>query len=297
VYEGVQALGKQGDIASVAEPQFNDSKSVAIVFVTPDSAPQDEATADLVDRLRDEVVPAATEGSQAAVYVSGLNAAFIDIADRIMQRLPLFLLYIVGVTFLVLAMAFRSIVVSLTAAVSTILSAFIGFGVLTLVVQEGYLMSLMGLDVEGPIETFVPPIAFAILFGLSMDYMVFLTSRIREEHVHGLRTTAAVEHGIAAIGRVVVAAAIIMATVFSAFILTPDRISKEFGLLLAVAILTDALVVKMTLIPAFFTLIGERTWYIPRWLDRILPDITIEPPHDGAERAPADVRRPEPSEA
>jgi len=156
-------------------------------------------------------------------------------------------------------------------------------------------MGLMGLDVKGPIETFVPPIAFAILFGLSMDYMVFLTSRIREEHVHGLQTRAAVEHGIAAIGRVVVAAAIIMATVFSAFILTPERVSKEFGLLLAVAILTDALIVKMTLIPALFTLIGEKTWYIPRWLDKLLPNITIEPPHDGAETPP--IARPEPSEA
>ncbi len=292
VFEGVSALGQAGDVASVAEPQFNDSRSVAIVFVTPDSAPQDEATASLVDRLRDDVVPTATEGSPASVYVSGLNAAFIDIADRIMERLPIFLLYVVGVTFIVLAMAFRSIVVSLTAAITTILSAFIGFGVLTLVIQEGYLMSLMGLDVEGPIETFVPPIAFAILFGLSMDYMVFLASRIREEHVHGLKTREAVEHGIAAIGRVVVAAAIIMATVFSAFILTPERVSKEFGLLLAVAILTDALIVKMTLIPAFFTLIGEKTWYMPRWLDKILPNITIEPPHEGEETVAVRPRTP-----
>jgi RND superfamily putative drug exporter len=176
VYDEVQALGTAGDIASVAEPQFNDSKSVAIVFVTPNSAPQDEATAKLVDRLRNDVVPKATEGSKAAVYVAGLNAAFKDIADRIMQRLPLFLLYIVGVTFLVLAMAFRSIVVSLTASIATILSAFIGFGVLTLVIQEGHLLNLTGLDRKGPIETFVPPIAFAILFGLSMDYMVFLTA-------------------------------------------------------------------------------------------------------------------------
>jgi RND superfamily putative drug exporter len=297
VYEGVRALGEGGDVASVAEPQFNDPKTVAIVFVTPGSAPQDEATAHLVDRLRSDVVPAATEGSPSAVYVSGLNAAFIDIADRIMERLPIFLLYVVGVTFIVLAMAFRSIVVSLTAAITTILSAFIGFGVLTLVIQEGYLMSLMGLDVKGPIETFVPPIAFAILFGLSMDYMVFLTSRIREEHVHGLNTKEAVEHGIAAIGRVVVAAAIIMATVFSAFILTPERVSKEFGLLLAVAILTDALIVKMTLIPAFMTLIGERTWYIPRWLDKLLPNITIEPPHEGETTVAVPGTRPEPSEA
>jgi RND superfamily putative drug exporter len=293
VYDGVRG---SKDVASVRKPQFNDAKTVAIVFVTPDSAPQDEATAQLVDRLRDDIVPAATRGSDASVYVSGLNAAFIDIADRIMQRLPLFLLYIIGVTFLVLAMAFRSIVVSLTAAITTILSAFVGFGVLTLVIQEGYGMSLTGLDRKGPIETFVPPIAFAILFGLSMDYMVFLASRIREEHVHGLKTREAVEHGIAAIGRVVVAAAIIMATVFSAFILTSDRISKEFGLLLAVAILTDALVVKMTLIPAFMTLLGEKTWYIPRWLDRLLPDITIEPPHEAEVQMPRRVERA-PSEA
>jgi len=291
VYEGVRGL--EG-VASAGEPQFNDEETVAIVFVTPDSAPQDEATADLVDRLRGEVVPAATEGGDAVVYVSGLNAAFIDIADRIMERLPLFLLYIIGVTFIVLAMAFRSIVISLTASIATLLSAFVGFGVLTLVIQEGHLMELTGLDRTGPIETFVPPIAFAILFGLSMDYMVFLMSRIREEHVHGLKTREAIEHGIAAIGRVVVAAALIMGTVFAAFILTSDRISKEFGLLLAVAILTDALVVKMTLIPALFTWLGEKTWYMPRWLDRILPNITIEPPHDGGYEAERVPQTPEP---
>ena len=216
--------------------------------------------------------------------MSGQTAAFKDIADRIMERLPLFLLYIIGVTFIVLAMAFRSIVVSLTAAVTTIMSAFVGFGVLTLVVQEGHLLGLTGLDRTGPIETFVPPIAFAILFGLSMDYMVFLMSRIREEHVHGLATREAVEHGIAAIGRVVVAAAVIMGTVFAAFILGADRIPKEFGLLLAVAILTDALIVRMTLVPAFLTMLGEKSWYIPRWLDRVLPNITIEPPHNGETR-------------
>ena len=290
VYEGVRGLP---GVASAAEPQTNDEETVAIVFVTPASAPQDEATDELVDRLRNDIVPAATEGSDAVVYVSGLSAAFKDIGERIMERLPLFLLYIIGVTFIVLAMAFRSIVISLTAAITTILSAFIGFGVLTLVVQEGYLLELTGLDRTGPIETFVPPIAFAILFGLSMDYMVFLMSRIREEHVHGLKTREAVEHGIAAIGRVVVAAAVIMGTVFAAFILTSDRISKEFGLLLAVAILTDALVVRMTLVPAFLTLLGEKSWYIPGWLDRILPNITIEAPHDAeAPRAGLDVERP-----
>jgi putative drug exporter of the RND superfamily len=291
IYDRVRGL--EG-VASVRKPQLNDEKTVGIVFVTPDSAPQDEATDKLVDRLRNDVVPAATAGGDAVAYVSGLTAAFKDIAERIMQRLPFFLLYIIGVTFIVLAMAFRSIVISLTAAITTILSAFVGFGVLTLVVQEGHLLSLTGLDRTGPIETFVPPIAFAILFGLSMDYMVFLMSRIREEHVHGLQTRDAVEHGIAAIGRVVVAAALIMGTVFAAFILTPDRISKEFGLLLAIAILTDALIVRMTLVPAFLTLMRERAWYIPRWLDRVLPDVTIEPPHDGESQRSSGERVPLP---
>ena len=294
VFEGVQGL--EG-VASVGEPQFNDAKTVALVFVTPNSAPQDEETGVLVDRLRGDVAPAATEGSEAVVYVSGLNAAFKDIADRIYERLPLFLLYIIGVTFLVLAMAFRSVVIALAAAVTTLISAFVGFGVLTLIIQEGHLLSLTGLDRTGPIETFVPPIAFAILFGLSMDYMVFLMSRIREEHVNGLNTKEAVEHGIAAIGRVVVAAALIMGTVFAAFILTADRISKEFGLLLAVAILTDALLVRMTLVPSFLTMLGEKSWYMPRWLDRLLPNITIEPPHDGEAPAPIAVVQPEPREA
>jgi RND superfamily putative drug exporter len=297
IYEGVQGL--EG-VASVGEPQLNDAGTVAIVFVTPESAPQDEATDELVDRLRDVVVPAATAGGDAIAYVSGQTAAFKDIADRIMERLPWFLLYVIGITFVVLAMAFRSIVISATAAITTLLSAFVGFGVLTLVVQEGHLLGLTGLDRTGPIETFVPPIAFAILFGLSMDYMVFLMSRIREEHVHGLPTRAAVEHGVAAIGRVIVAAALIMGTVFAAFILSPDRIPKEFGFLLAVAILTDALIVRMTLVPAFLTLLGERSWYIPRWLDRVLPKLTIEPPHDGEGSrpyAPDQTAEPEPEPA
>jgi putative drug exporter of the RND superfamily len=291
IYEGVQGID---GVASVSEPQLNDEETVGIVFVTPSSAPQDEATDELVDRLRDEVVPAATQGGDAVAYVSGLTAAFKDIGERIMERSPLFLLYVIGVTFILLAMAFRSVVISLTAGVTTILSAFAAFGVLTLVVQEGYLLGLTGLDRTGPIETFVPPIAFAILFGLSMDYMVFLMSRIREEHVHGLETRAAVEHGIAAIGRVVVAAAVIMGTVFAAFILTSDRISKEFGILLAIAILTDALVVRMTLVPAFLTMLGEKSWYMPRWLDRALPNITIEAPHDGDAPRPVEAA-PEPA--
>ena len=284
-------------VASVRKPQFNDAKRSRSSSSRPrrrrrTRRPTSSSTGCGARSSRGD------GGGDAVAYVSGQTAAFKDIADRIMQRLPLFLLYIVGVTFIVLAMAFRSIVVSATAAVTTIMSAFIGFGVLGLVVQEGHLLGLTGLDRTGPIETFVPPIAFAILFGLSMDYMVFIMSRIREEHVHGLETRAAVEHGIAAIGRVVVAAALIMSTVFAAFILSADRMPKEFGLLLAVAILTDALIVRMTLVPAFLTLLGERSWYIPRWLDRLLPDITIEPPHDDGARRPAGLEpraEPEPS--
>ncbi|MBA2568825.1 MAG: MMPL family transporter [Actinobacteria bacterium] len=279
-------------VASVGEPQLNDEKTVGIVFVTPESAPQDEETDKLVDRLRNDAVPGATAGGDARAYVSGQTAAFKDIAEQIVDRMPLFLLYIIGVTLILLAMAFRSIVISATAAITTILSAFVGFGVLTLVVQEGHLLGLTGLDQTGPIETFVPPIAFAILFGLSMDYMVFLMSRIREEHVHGLKTQEAVEHGIAAVGRVVVAAALIMGTVFAAFILSADRIPKEFGLLLAVAILTDALIVRMTLVPALLTLLREKSWYIPHWLDRALPNVTIEPPHDSQTPLPPGVESP-----
>ena len=279
-------------IVEVTEPQFNEGDTVAIVFATPSSRPQDEATNDVVERLRDEVVPAATAGGGAIAYVSGQNAAFKDIADRIIERMPLFLLYIVGVTFIVLAMAFRSVVIALKAAITTILSALVGFGVLGLIVQEGHLLGLTGLDQTGPIETFVPPIAFAILFGLATDYEVFLMSRIREEHVHGMKTREAVEHGMAAIGRVVVAAALIMGTVFAAFILSPDRIPKEFGILLAVAILTDALIVRMTLVPAFLTLLREKSWYIPAWLDRALPNLTIESPHDGVGRPAAEPDRP-----
>ncbi len=277
IHDGVRGLD---GVAFVGEPQLNEEGTVGIVFVTPTSSPQAEETDELVDALREQIVPAAIAGGNAAAYVSGQTAAFKDIGDQILDRMPLFLLYIVGVTFLVLAMAFRSVVISAKAAITTILSAFVGFGVLGLIVQQGHLLGLTGLDTTGPIETFVPPIGFAILFGLSMDYEVFLMSRIREEHVHGLRTRAAVEHGMAAIGRVVVAAALIMGTVFAAFILGSDRVSKEFGILLAVAILTDALLVRLTLVPSLLTLLGERSWYMPGWLDRVLPNLTIESPHD-----------------
>jgi RND superfamily putative drug exporter len=210
--------------------------------------------------------------------VSGENAAFTDIGNQILSRTPWFLLYIIGVTFLVLAMAFRSVVIAIKAALTTLVSALVGFGMLTLIVQLGHGMGFIGLDRTGPIESFVPPIAFAILFGLSMDYEVFLMSRVREEHVHGKDTFEAVRDGVAGVGRVILAAALIMASVFFSFLLAPDRVSKEFGLLLGVAILTDALLMRLTLVPAFLAVLRERSWWIPRWLDKVLPNVTVEAP-------------------
>ena len=294
------ALKKVTGLAQVDKPIYNakkrDKASVAIVNTYGKYKPQDSKTDDLVSQLRHTVIPQALAGSSAHAYVSGSNAAFTDIGHRIFSHAPWFLLYIIGITFLLLAMAFRSAVIAFKAALTTLLSALVGFGVLTLVVQKGYGMGIIGLDRTGPIESFVPPIAFAILFGLSMDYEVFLMSRIREEHVHGEDTIEAVKDGVAGVGRVIVAAALIMSSVFFSFLLAPDRVSKEFGLLLGVAILTDALLMRLTLVPALLTVLRERSWAIPGWLDKALPNITIEA---SGERDTRGARSPrsEPSEA
>jgi len=288
-------------IKQVVKPIYNtknpDAASVAIVNTYGKYAPQDSHTDGIVSALRHTVIPRTLAGSSAHAYVSGSNAAFTDIGHRIFSHAPWFLLYIIGITFLVLAMAFRSAVIALKAALTTLMSALVGFGVLTLVVQQGYGMGVIGLDRTGPIESFVPPIAFAILFGLSMDYEVFLMSRIREEHVHGEDTVAAVKDGVAGVGRVIVAAALIMSSVFFSFLLNPDRVSKEFGLLLGVAILTDALLMRLTFVPALLTLLRERTWAIPGWLERALPNITIEAPGERPPSPAKPVPQSEPAEA
>jgi RND superfamily putative drug exporter len=286
-------------ISQVVRPIYNaktpGQASVAIVNTYSKYKPQDQKTDDIVSTLRNTVIPDTLNGSSAVAYVSGSNAAFTDIGNRIFSRTPWFLLYIIGITFVVMAMAFRSLVVAVKAALTTLTSALVGFGALTLVIQLGHGMGLVGLDRTGPIESFVPPIAFAILFGLSMDYEVFLMSRIREEHVHGSDTFTAVRDGMAGVGRVIIAAAFIMSSVFFSFLIAPDRVSKEFGLLLGVAILTDALVIRMTLVPALLTVLGERSWTIPAWLDKILPNLTIEPP---ADREPDGYgHAPEPAES
>jgi putative drug exporter of the RND superfamily len=287
-----QAMQGVSGIAEVDKPIYNakipDKATVAIINAYSKYTPQDTKTDDIVSTLRGSTIPDALSGSSARAYVSGQNAAFTDIGNKILDNSPYFLLYVIGVTFLVLTMAFRSVVIALKAALTTLLSALVGFGALTLIVQLGHGLSFVGLDRTGPIESFVPPITFAILFGLSTDYEVFLMSRVREEHLHIRDTAESVREGIAGVGRVIVAASLIMSTVFFAFLLNPDRVSKEFALLLGIAILTDALLVRLTLVPSLLTLLGERSWWMPRWLDRILPRLTIEPPGE----RPAESGRP-----
>ena len=296
VYKALQGItGSKGDLVFVSPPFANKAGDVSIINSYSKFSPQDSKTDDLVSLLRKTVVPS----TGVTAYVTGQNAAFTDIGNQILRRLPWFLLFIIGVTVVLLTMAFRSLVIAVKAALTTLLSAFVGFGVLVGVVQLGHGMGILGLDRTGPIESFVPPIAFAILFGLSMDYEVFLMSRVREEHVRGKATRQALTDGIAGVGRVIVAAALIMSSVFFSFTIGDDRITKEFGLLLGIAILCDALLVRMTMVPALLTMLGERSWLIPRWLDKALPNLTVEPPGTVEHELPTGVRdqTPEPEPA
>jgi RND superfamily putative drug exporter len=294
--ELAQVLAEQEGVAFVPPAIQNESGDTAIVTVFPTSSPQSEATQELVRELRAETIPAALEGSEAEAFVGGNTAAFEDIATQIEDRLPLFMLTVIGIIFVILSMAFRSVVVALKASVTTLLSALAASGVLVAVFQFGWGNEIIGLDQTGPIETFLPPIIFAILFGLAMDYEVFLVSRIREEYVRSGDSRQAIRDGISAIGRVVVAAALIMASVFISFVFEPDRGIKEFGLGLGVAILIDAFIVRMAMVPAIMQLMGDRMWWMPRWLDRILPRITIEAPESDPEDADEDARaRDEPA--
>jgi RND superfamily putative drug exporter len=280
-------------VESVPDPVVNESGDTAVLTVFPTTSPQDGATQDLVKELRGQVVPSALDGTGATAYIGGQTAAFDDVAERISERLPVFLLAVIGITFVLLSMAFRSVVVALKASITTLMSAFASFGILVAVFQWGWLQGLIGLDRTGPIESFLPVIVFAILFGLSMDYEVFLVSRIRELHVHGVAARPAITRGIGSIGRVVVAAALIMSVVFLSFLLGEDRIIKEFGLSLGMAILIDAFVIRLVLVPAVMHLMDERMWYMPRWLDRVLPRLTIEPP-TGEAAADEEPPAPEP---
>jgi putative drug exporter of the RND superfamily len=279
------ALRTTPGVAAVPAPAVNADGSAAVVTAIPTTSPQSAATADLVHRLRGDVVPTALRGTGASAYVGGQTAAFEDIASQMSSRLGWFLLVVVGIIFTLITMSFRSVVVALKAVLTTALSTAAAFGILVAVFQHGWGAGALGVDRTGPIESFLPAIMFAIVFGLATDYEVFLMSRIREEHAAGRSAQEAILEGMAGVGRVVVAAALIMGAVFLSFMLGGERTIMEFGLALGSAILIDAFITRLTIVPALLRVLGERAWYMPRRLDRILPRLTIEPP--AAAPAPA----------
>jgi RND superfamily putative drug exporter len=269
-------LQEQPGVAFVADPVISEDGTAALLTVIPTSSPQDEATTDLVKSLREEVIPAALADTGITTYVGGVTAALDDQSEYITDRMPLFIAGVVGLSFLLLLVAFHSPLVSLKAAIMNLLSVGAAYGVMTLVAQGGALGELIGIDGEVPVAPFMPVMMFAILFGLSMDYEVFLISRIREEYLKDGDTRRAVADGLAKTARVITAAAAIMVVVFLAFIAAPDVFLKLFGIGLAVAIFLDATVVRMVLVPAVMQLLGDRNWWIPSWLERVLPRLDVE---------------------
>jgi RND superfamily putative drug exporter len=272
----VSDLREENGVAYVPPPQFNSDGTAAIMTVVPTTSPQDEATSELVDHLRDNVIPTALEGSDTTALVGGVNAALEDQSSYITGRIPLFIAGVVGLSFLLLLVAFHSPFISFKAAVMNLLSVSAAYGVMTLVAQGGPVGELIGIDHEVPIAPFMPVMMFAILFGLSMDYEVFLISRIREEYLKDGDTRRAVADGLAKTARVITAAAAIMVVVFLAFVASPEVFLKLFGIGLAAAIFLDATLVRMVLVPAVMQLLGPRNWWIPDWLERILPRIDVE---------------------
>jgi RND superfamily putative drug exporter len=270
------SLRKEEGVAYVPPPQFNSEGTAAIMTVVPTTSPQDEATSELVDELRGTVIPEALEGSEATALVGGVNAALEDQSTYVTDRIPLFIIGVVGLSFLLLLVAFHSPFISFKAAVMNLLSVSAAYGVMTLVAQGGAVGELIGIDHEVPIAPFMPVMMFAILFGLSMDYEVFLISRIREEYLKDGDTRRAVADGLAKTARVITAAAAIMVVVFLAFVASPEVFLKLFGIGLAAAIFLDATLVRMVLVPAVMQLLGPRNWWIPDWLERILPRIDVE---------------------
>jgi RND superfamily putative drug exporter len=263
-------------VAYVPAPQFNPGATAAIVTAIPTTSPQDEATTELVERLRDTTIPQATAGTDVTALVGGVNAALEDQSEYITGRMPWFIAGVVGLSFLLLLVAFHSPFISLKAGVMNLLSVSAAYGVMTLVAKGGAVGELIGIDHEVPIAPFMPVMMFAILFGLSMDYEVFLISRIREEYLKDGDTRRAVADGLAKTARVITAAAAIMVVVFLAFVASQEVFLKLFGIGLASAIFLDATLVRMVLVPAVMQLLGPRNWWIPDWLERMLPRIDVE---------------------
>ncbi len=269
-------LAKTAGVASVTQPLVNDSGSAAVMTATPKSAPSDRATEQLVRRLRDDTIPAATKGQGMAADVGGTTAGYVDLADEISGRLVLTIGVVVALSFVLLLLAFRSIVIPLTAGVMNLISIGAAFGVVSAVFEKGWGASLVGLDGEVPIVSFVPLMMFAILFGLSMDYEVFLMTHIKEAWERTHDNTRAVIEGVAHTGRVITSAALIMVSVFFAFIINGDPTVKQFGVGMGVAVAVDATLVRCLLVPAVMTLLGRANWWFPGWLDRVVPNFSIE---------------------
>lgn len=262
-------------VATVTPPVVNQAQDAAMMTVIPRTAPQDEATSRLIGGLRENVIPSATRGTGARAHVGGQTATFEDLGARVSDRLPVFIGIVVGLSLLLLMAAFRSVLVPLVSALFNLLSIGAAYGVVTLAFQTATGASLLGVS-QQPIVSFVPMFMFAILFGLSMDYNVFLLSRVREEYVHSGDARSAVVEAVGRTASVIGTAGLVMTGVFLGFVLETDPIVKMMGLGLATAIAVDVTVVRLLLAPAVLTWLGERAWRMPRWLDRLVPHLNLE---------------------
>jgi putative drug exporter of the RND superfamily len=284
-------------VAQVSPPVPNASGDTAVLQVTSRTGPADPDTEALVHDLRARTLPDALDGTGAAAYVGGVTAIHIDLTDRASERLPWFILTIIALSLLLLMMVFRSVWVPIKAAAMNVLSIGAGYGAVVAVFQWGWLGGFFGLDQPIPVVSMVPMLMFAILFGLSMDYEVFLLSRAREEYLVTGRNTDSVVAGISSTARVITSAALIMIVVFVGFALGDNVIVQQIGLGLAVAVFVDATIVRVALVPSTMVLLGDRNWWLPGWLDRVLPHLDIEgeaglpdPPAVSGDRAPARTR-------
>jgi RND superfamily putative drug exporter len=284
------SLGQVEGVAGVSPVEFNEARTAATINVIPETAPQSQETEDLVHRLRRLVrQEAKVTGTEA--LVGGPTAVFIDLGDKIAASMPLFFVAVIGLSFVLLMALFRSVLVPLKAAIMNLLSIGAAYGVLVAVFQWGWLGSVFGVEGKAPIESFVPIMLFALLFGLSMDYEVFLISRIREEYLRTGNNTEAVARGLSVTTRVISAAAAIMVAVFLSFALMEGREIKEFGIGAATAVFVDATLVRLILVPSLMQLLGDANWWFPRWLDRLVPKIGVDVEPDGS-REPAPTAKP-----
>jgi RND superfamily putative drug exporter len=277
------AVADDRGVASVSRPALSPAGDLAVLVVTPTTSPQDAATAALVDRLRSKVLPAATHGHHVEAMVTGSPAYQVDIDHGLPREMLLFVSAVIGLSFLVLMVVFRSVLVPLKAAALNVISIAAAYGVIVAVFQWGWGAGLIGLKETVPINPLAPILMFAILFGLSMDYEVFLLSRVRERYLAHRDPQRSVIEGVGSTARVITSAALIMISVFGAFVLSSDVTAKLFGVGLGVAVLLDVTLVRMVLVPAAMSLLGHRAWWLPRPLARVLPTIDLDgsqQPHD-----------------